>query len=129
MGEHLMGGKSSKQGTDERTDRARDLVFSGLDAGRTALYLKGRGLGVDGALGLAEVLHRLPAVATVNLSANQLGDEGMRIACPALARGSSLKIVDLSDNLVGAGGAAALGSMLAESTFEELNLHGLGLTG
>ena len=80
----------------------------------------------DASVGAACVLLRASrALQTVDLSGNQIGDEGARMLCDVLKGNTSLKSLRLASNAIGASGGTALADLLlANRTLTRLDVRG-----
>ena len=91
----------------------------------TVLYLHRRGIGNTEVKALCDFLKCNTKFTRLNLSDNEINDEGVQILCEVLKYNTSLTVLDLSRNDITDEGAIALGDTLKfNNTLIELNLGG-----
>jgi uncharacterized protein (DUF924 family)/Ran GTPase-activating protein (RanGAP) involved in mRNA processing and transport/predicted esterase len=102
------------------------LIGPGRNTTLRHLYAGTNGVTARSAARLAEYLGGDCALESLSISCNRLGDEGLEVIAPALARNRSLRRLSLASNRIGPRGAAALARALAENS--SLEMLDLGFT-
>jgi hypothetical protein len=78
----------------------------------TSINLSHIGIGNEMAKILAEALPSLPYLQTINLSDNNLEDDGLSAIIKAIAEHPTIEIVDISQNIIGSEAANALANFV-----------------
>jgi len=110
-------------------DGGAETLAAGLSAAPahgfklTTLNLTNNDIGDDGTRALAEALPRNQALQTLNLGRNEIGDDGARALAEALPRNQALQTLNLGRNEIGDDGARALAEALPRNqALQTLNL-------
>ena len=92
------------------------------------INLRHHGMGIKGALAVAEALRINSKIRSVNLGDNWFGDQGTSALSEVLSANSTLTSINLSENRIGQKGVTALCRRLKEnSTLAEMSLKGNAL--
>jgi len=86
-------------------------------------FIKGVGLGAEGAIELAKAVQVHPTLRDLDLGANKIGQEGAEALAKALESNTVLQKLSLYDNHLGNAGVAPIFAALAQnSSLQTLNL-------
>eukprot|EP01062_Namystynia_karyoxenos_P066497 TRINITY_DN60423_c0_g1_i1.p1 TRINITY_DN60423_c0_g1~~TRINITY_DN60423_c0_g1_i1.p1 ORF type:complete len:547 (+),score=179.64 TRINITY_DN60423_c0_g1_i1:91-1641(+) len=122
-------GKAKLKKAEKAAGKAKGKVATWLKMARMPSdFLAGQLLEADGMQCLAKQLEKAQ-LTDINLSHNNLGDDGMKFLCNALKANNQLRKLNVSANSVGDGGGLAFGTMLCRNRIlDYVNLSGNQLT-
>ena len=83
----------------------------------STINLAHMGLGTKVAKVLAPCLKSIPYLQLLNLTDNNLDDEGLSVLLHAVAQHKTIEILDISQNIIGSNAAAALAVMLGDPNY------------